>query len=72
MEYELFKVIVEGFLVCYLAIGLAFNFGTMIDDDIRECYFEFGVMGFFIQLIVSSLVFPLVIYLVVSDYYENT
>ena len=46
----------------YMIIGLSFNTATIADNDIREYWFEFGLGGFFIQLIFSSLLFPIAFY----------
>jgi hypothetical protein len=41
----------------YLTVGLIFNLLTMLNEEIRDYWVEFGFFGFIIQLIVSTVAF---------------
>ena len=55
------------FIFYYFVAGLMVNLFTMISDDIREGFFEFGIIGFFLQLLLSTVFFPWVVMACVKE-----
>jgi hypothetical protein len=57
-------------ILCYCVIGLIVNLLTMINAEIRECFFEFGVIGFFLQLVISILFFPWIAFVMLGEFID--
>lgn len=53
------------YVLMYMVIGLSVNVGTMANEGIKECFFEWGLVGFVFQLLLSAAVFPLILFYIV-------
>lgn len=56
----------ELILYCII-IGVVINLLTMLNKEIREYWFEWGVLGFVVQMIFSTIFFPLIAYVITKE-----
>jgi uncharacterized PurR-regulated membrane protein YhhQ (DUF165 family) len=54
----------------YLTIGLGVNLATM--SECWEGWVEFGLVGFIMQLIISILLFPFILYVNYIDHQKTS
>lgn len=55
------------FILNYIGLGLIVNVYTMFDKEMRGYWFEWGFLGFIIQMAFSVALFPLVLWVLIKE-----
>ena len=58
-------------IIYYVIAGLFFNIGTMCNSELIDYWLEWGLSGFVAQLVLSTALFPLLIFVMIKDLVTN-